>query len=101
MAVQIPGELVSEIIQAIRVKETNASVQEVNALIAAAAADLRRQGVDRIDYEDPLTRQVIKLYCKGNYGYDKDSEKFLASYARLSAGMALFSEYDDGGDDDG
>lgn len=95
MAAQIPAELTSEIISAIRVKETEASVLEVNALIAAAAADLRRQGVDIVDYDDPLTRQVIKLYCKGNYGYDKDGEKFMNAYLHLSAGMALFDDYDE------
>lgn len=98
MAVQIPGELVSEIIRAIRVKETETSTEEVTLLIESACADLRRRGVDTIDLDDPLTRQAAKLYCKGHYGYDKDNERFIRAYESLADGMSLSGDYDEGGD---
>lgn len=99
MALTITEEFRSEIIRALRVNETATSIEEVTSLINAAVADLRRQGVDKIDLTDPLTAHAVKLYCKGHYGYDESSEKFLAAYVALSAGMALDDDYDEDGDE--
>lgn len=88
MAVTITDELVEEILDYIRVNATEKSRAEVTTLILAGVADLSRQGVRKISLDDPLTKQVIRLYCKGHYGYD-DGEKFLRSYEALSAAMAL------------
>lgn len=98
MTVTINAEYLSEIIRAIRVKETNTSTEEVTLLIKSASADLQRRGVDMIDLDDPLTKQAIRLYCKGNYGYDKDSERFQRAYEALADGMSLSGDYDEGGD---
>ena len=98
MAVTINAEYLSEIIRAIRVKETATSTEEVTLLIESACADLRRRGVDTIDLDDPLTRQAAKLYCKGHYGYDKDNERFIRAYESLADGMSLSGDYDEGGD---
>lgn len=94
----INAEYLSEIIRAIRVKETATSTEEVTLLIESACADLRRRGVDTIDLDDPLTRQAAKLYCKGHYGYDKDNERFIRAYESLADGMSLSGDYDEGGD---
>ena len=98
MTVTINAEYLSEIIRAIRVKETATSTEEVTLLIESACADLRRRGVDTIDLDDPLTRQAAKLYCKGHYGYDKDNERFIRAYESLADGMSLSGDYDEGGD---
>ena len=96
---RITCALLSEMAQAVRVNLTDASSAELTGLIRAAAADLQRQGVQVIDLDDPLTKQAVKLYCKANYGYDDDSEKFRRCYEALSASMALdLTDYKEGGD---
>ena len=101
MALAISQEYLSEVIRAIRVKETATSIEEVTLLIQSACADLKRRGVDTVDLEDPLTKQAAKLYCKGHYGYDKDNERFIRAYESLADGMALSGDYDEGGDQNG
>ena len=94
----ISSEYLSEMIRAVRVSETETSREEVTLLIESAAADLGRRGGDLIDLDDPLTKQAVRLYCKGHYGYDKDSERFQKAYEALADGMSLSGDYDEGGD---
>ena len=88
----IDEELIRELMQAVRVKSGVAS-EEVKSLAQACERDLKIAGVYVTDEKDPLCRQAIKLYCKANYGYDKDSEKFRAAYAALRDSMALSGDY--------
>lgn len=58
---------------------------EVDALIAAAKADLMRVGVPMTklydDTVDPLCRAAIMLYCKSRFGYDNDdASRFESAY---------------------
>ena len=99
MTVTISTDFVAEIARAVRVNVTVASTEELTALIQAGAADLARQGVRTVALSDPLTKQAIKLYCKGNYGYDDTdhAERFQKCYEALSASMALdMTDYGDG-----
>ena len=89
-----------EMLRAVRVSRSATSEEEVTLLIQAAGADLNRRGVNIVDPEDPLTKQAIKLYCKGHYGYDKDSERFQKAYEALADGMSLSGDYE-GGDQNG
>lgn len=66
---------------------------EVTELAEACVMDLCIAGVYVTDPEEPLCRQAIKLYCKANYGYDNDSEKFRAAYSALKDSMALCGDY--------
>lgn len=86
-------DFTNDMLCALRVKPNDRAVKEVTDLIMAAEADLQGQGVDHIDLSDPLTKQAIKLYCKAHYGYDDNSEKYLAAYQALSLSMALLSDY--------
>lgn len=96
----ISDDYLEEMIRAVRVKQTDTSEEEVTLLIQAAGADISRRGVEKIDPDDPLTKQAIKLYCKGHYGYDKGNERFLLAYEKLADAMALSSDYE-GGDSNG
>ncbi len=93
----VPESFVLEVLRAVRVNKTETTAEEINGLIQAAAADLKRQGVDQIDLDDALTKQAVKLYCKAHYGYDKDNERFIEAYIHLSAAMSLCSDYDSEG----
>lgn len=97
--VSISENYLASMIAAVRVSQTSTSEEEIALLINAAVGDLGRRGVDIIDLEDPLTKQAVRLYCKGHYGYDKDSERFQKAYEALADGMSLSGDYE-GGDSD-
>ena len=96
----ITNDFIGEMLNAVRVKQTENSEEEITLLIQAAGADLSRRGVHVVDPTDPLTKQAVKLYCKGHYGYDKDNVRFLMAYESLADGMALCGDYE-GGESDG
>ena len=96
----ISEQYMLEMISAVRVSRSKTSEDEITLLIQAAGADLNRRGVDVVDPDDPLTKQAIKLYCKGNYGYDKGSERFMQAYESLADSMSLSGDYE-GGDQNG
>ena len=94
--VSITESYLAAMISAVRVSQTFTSEEEITLLISAAADDLKRRGVDVINLEDPLTKQAVRLYCKGHYGYDKDSERFQKAYEALADGMSLSGDYEGG-----
>lgn len=88
----ISQEWVEETKRNIRAKSSEAD-QEVKGLIEACLKDLEIAGVYVTDAENPLVKQAVKLYCKGNYGYDDDTERFREAYAALKDAMALCGDY--------
>lgn len=43
---------------------------------------------------DPLIKQAVKLYCKGNFGYGgDDAERFQKSYESLANSLSLCGDY--------
>ena len=81
----------------IRVKSGKFDESEIMPLICACKADLARVGIaDKAD--DPLTTQAVVLYCKANFGFSEDSDKFQRAYESLRDAMSLSGDY--GGDAD-
>lgn len=63
---------------------------EVDALVAAALADMRRAGVgEALLKEDamyPLAKAAVLMYVKANFGYDNsEAGRFLRSYQQTLA----------------
>lgn len=59
---------------------------EIEMLIEAAKADMRRVGIDEsyIEERPPLVRHAIACYVKANFGYDEqDAARFDTSYRQL------------------
>lgn len=79
---------------ALRIK-SSAYDDEIEGLILACKADLKIAGVDIVDETDPLTKQAIRIYVKGHFGYDENSERFKQAYESLKRVMPLASEYDE------
>jgi len=78
---------------ALRIK-SSAFDLEILDLINAAKLDLRLSGIIKINEEDPLILQAVKIYCKANFGLDnKDSEKYQASYESLKQHLSLCGDY--------
>ena len=84
--------LIDDIKLSLRIKNT-AYDKEIQDLIDACKIDLNIAGVQEVDETEPLTAQAIKLYCKGNFGYDENSDKFQQAYESLKIVMALASDY--------
>lgn len=77
---------------ALRIKNT-AYDAEITSFISACKIDLSIGGVKIIEETDALTEQAIKLYCKANFGYEENSEKFAQAYTSLKHAMALCGDY--------
>lgn len=88
----ISQEWVEEVKRNIRAKSSGAD-EEVKGLIGACLKDLEIAGVYVTNTEDSLAKQAAKLYCKGNYGYDENTERFREAYAALKDAMALCGDY--------
>lgn len=86
------SEILDYVKTAIRVK-SDGSNEEIEELICACKKELELAGVYITDEKDPLSKQVIKLYCKGHYGYDENTEKFVKAYEALRDAMALSGDY--------
>ena len=88
----IPDGYIDGLMMKIRVKSSVAK-DELAALVESAVRDLDISGVYVTDLKEPLCERAVTLYCKANYGYDKDSEKFRAAYAALRDAMSLSGDY--------
>lgn len=78
---------------ALRIKSSKTD-EDILDLINACKIDLSVAGVKKINEDDALIGQAIKLYCKANYGLDnKDSDKYLKSYELLKSSLALCGDY--------
>lgn len=84
--------LLTEIKLALRIKSDDFDA-EITDLIEMAKKDLSIAGVIQIVETDPLVKQAVKLYCKGNFGYDENSERFQLSYLNLKQSMSLCGDY--------
>lgn len=83
---------------------TTALDAEVEGLIFAAIADLRLVGIyfpedagtDSETYGDPLLDRAVILYCKANYGYNEEAERFRKAYDYLKCALSLSSDHTEG-----
>lgn len=88
-------ELLEEIRIALRITSNGFDIAEITPLINSCKIDLSVSGVKNINEDDALIRQAIKLYCKANFGYREDSEKFQMAYTKLKDSLALCGDYND------
>lgn len=76
----------------LRVSSASADA-EIQQTIDACLLDLRNAGVSSLDTDDPLIQQAVKLYCKAQFGFSADSEKYERAYEHLKASLSLSSDY--------
>lgn len=77
-------------------RKTDAFNGEIEDLIAACRTDLKIAGVseERADSDDdPMIILAVKLYCKANFGYIEDAERFQKSYDSLKTQLSLAGDY--------
>ena len=79
---------------ALRISSTNAKItEEIEDCIGACKADLQNDGVKVLDETDKLIVRAITLYCKAEFGYNNNAEKFRKSYDTLKMRLAMSGEY--------
>lgn len=83
--------LIEELKRVVRVKSADAEF-ELEGLVASCKKEMELAGVYG-DETDHTYRQAIRLYCKGHYGYDDNTERFREAFASLRDAMALSGEY--------
>ena len=86
--------MLEDVKNALRVDGTDLDT-EILDLIESAKADLILSGVntDKVVDTDPLIKRAITVYCKANFGYDPDMERFQYSYNSLKHHLTLSAEY--------
>lgn len=67
--------------------------EEISTLTDACKTDMKLAGVRYFEESDPLCQQALEFYCKANFGYTDDSDKFLERYRMLRDTMAVSSCY--------
>lgn len=69
------------------------SNEEIEDLVRSCRKELEMAGVYG-DEGDPTYYQAVVLYCKANYGYDEDAERFKKAFDSLRDAMNLSGDYE-------
>ena len=67
--------------------------EEINELAMSCVRDLENAGVYGNPVTDALYYQAMVLYCKANFGYDENTERFQIAFEKLRDSMALSGDY--------
>lgn len=79
---------------ALRISSTNEKItEEIEDCIAACKADLVNDGIKVVNETDALIVRAITLYCKAEFGFNNNADKFRQSYDTLKMRLALSGEY--------
>lgn len=68
---------------------TDAFDEEIGQVMEACLLDLHNAGVDDLRMTNPLIQQAVKLYCKAQFGFGDDNNKFACAYECLKCSLAL------------
>lgn len=78
---------------ALRIK-SNAFDNEIIGLIDACKIDLGLAGVCVTNNEDdPLIKNAIIFYCKANFGFNEDSDRWQKAYDNVKCALSLAGDY--------
>lgn len=90
-------DIIAEVKTALRISSTTTAFDatEITPLIEACKLDLKIAGVNNRDIADPCIRRAIVMYCKANFGYRDDSEKYAAAYQKFKEALSLSGDYNE------
>lgn len=89
--------LLDQVKLSLRLKTDMFDKDEILPLIEACILDLYTSGVDeyKITEDNPLVKRAIILYCKANFGFNEDAERYNKSYQMVKEKLALSGGYND------
>ena len=75
----------------------NAIDEDINSNIDVCMLDLQRVGVHKTiavnDSKDPLINKAAELYCKWQYDYNGNGDKYEKAYNNLRDALSLCDDY--------
>ena len=81
-------ELLDKVKVVLRTTSNDFDEADILPLMAAGKRDIERNGII-YDESDPLIEQVVKVYCRANFGNNPNAERLQKSYDMLIASLAL------------
>ena len=61
--------------------------------IDAALSDMERAGVIKIDKTDTLTVRAVKHFCRWQYNFEGEGDRYRQMYENLVSAMSLHERY--------
>lgn len=88
-------EILDDVKKSLRISSDAYDYSEIIPIIEACKIDLKNAGVSetKIIGQDALIKRAIVLYCKANFGYDENAERFAKAYESLKISLALAGDY--------
>lgn len=71
---------------------TDAMDEEIGQTMEACLLDLHNAGVNVPKMTSPLVLQAVKLYCKAQFGFGDENDKFARAYEYLKCSLALSND---------
>ncbi|MFL8888928.1 phage head-tail connector protein [Helcococcus kunzii] len=65
---------------------------DISDNIEACKLDMKRVGIDPLK-SDLLMEKAIKLYCRWQYNFENQADRYMNAYKQLRNAMSLCSEY--------
>ncbi|MEG0258463.1 MAG: head-tail connector protein [Lysinibacillus sp.] len=86
--------LLEKVKYALRIDESDHD-EELTDLILAAKREIIEGGAsaEKVVDDDELIRRACILYCKANFGYDDNKERFSQSFEKMLIKISLLTSY--------
>lgn len=76
---------------ALRIKHNELN-EDIQRNVDACYFDLKRVGVNEV-LQDPLIVKSVELYCKWQYNYENNAERYRIAYENLRDALSLSGDY--------
>ena len=97
MVLDNTSTLLEKVMNAMRIDEDE-HAEELQDLISAAKREIIEAGAspDKVSDEDELIIRACIVYCKANFGYDDNKERFAEAFEKMLIKLAMLTSYKDG-----
>ena len=84
--------MLNKIKESLRIKHSAAD-GDLQDVISACKADLKRVGVKKVEEDDVLIIQATKFYAKWQFNYEGEAERYQKAYEKLRDSLSLYGKY--------
>ena len=78
---------------------SNSKNEQISEAIETAEMRMRMMGVGVINENDPTTVRCVKLYCRFDFNFQGEAERYFSAFEYMANAMALSGDYRDPGED--